>query len=140
MTDITTKATDSVVNSTPKKKRGRPSKKELTAAKKVLGRPKETTGRIAELKARLLATSGDKVLNEIIRKALDPEDKDQIAALKMCIDRILPVSLFEKSAGRSNAITINISTGDNTVVAGETIDAEDATFVAGGENENEEER
>lgn len=124
---MTTTKTESIVK---RKGPGRPSKKELDATRKV-GRPKETAGRIAELKARLLATSSDQVLNEIIRKALDPTDKDQIAALKMCIDRILPISLFEKTAGRSNAITINISTGEGnqTVVEGETIEAEDATLI-----------
>lgn len=133
-TDNTLITTESVVK---RKGKGRPSKKELAATRKV-GRPKETTGRIAELKERLLATSGDKVLNEIIRKALDPTDKDQIAALKMCMDRILPVSLFEKAAGRGNAITINISSGEGqqTVVNGETIDAEDATIVNDQEDDN----
>lgn len=94
----------------PKKKMGRPRKADLEAAKKPgkVGRPIETAGRIQELKARLLATSGERVLNEIIRKALDPEDKDQIAALKMCIDRVLPISLFEKGAGRSNSVQIQI--------------------------------
>jgi len=78
-----------------------------------------------------LATSGEKIVNEIIRKALDPEDKDQIAALKMCIDRILPVSLFEKSAGRSNQIQINISTGDGqpATIEENTIEIEDAVVV-----------
>ncbi len=107
----------------PKKKRGRPKKSDIEAAKKPgkVGRPKETTGRIQELKARLLATSGERVLNEIIRKALDPTDKDQIAALKMCIDRVLPISLFEKGAGKSNSVQIQIiNTSDNaqTVING----------------------
>lgn len=107
---------------------GRPSKQALEATKKIMGRPKETSGRIAELKARLLATSGDKVVSEIIRKALDPEDKDQIAALKMCLDRILPVSLFEKAAGRGNKIEINISTtGEVKPVVEE--DVEDIDYV-----------
>jgi|688.fasta_scaffold372748_1 hypothetical protein len=125
---ITTEVTEVV--DIKKNKGGRPSKKALAATKK-RGRPPETTGRIAELKARLLATSGEKVVNEIIRKALDPEDKDQIAALKMCIDRILPVSLFEKSAGRSNQIQINISTGDGqpATIEENTIEIEDAVVV-----------
>lgn len=110
------------------KKKGRPSKAALKAAKSVMGRPKETTGRIAELKARLLATSGDRVLDEVIRKALDPTDKDQIAALKMCLDRLLPVSLFEKTAGRGNQIQVNINVADGkevTVDGGEVIDMEE---------------
>jgi len=112
------------------KKKGRPTKASLEAAKKVMGRPKETSGRIAELKARLLATAGDKVLNEIIRKALDPEDKDQIAALKMCLDRVLPISLFEKNNARGNQIQVNISVADgNDVNITAPVEAEDAVYV-----------
>ena len=50
--------------------------------------------------------------------------------LKMCADRLLPVSYFEKSGVTGNkGITINIS-GVGTVSATEenTIDAEDVDF------------
>ena len=116
-----------------KKKRGRPRKADLEAAKKPgkVGRPVGTSGRIQELKARLLATDGERVLNEIVRKALDPEDKDQIAALKMCIDRILPISMFEKNAGRSNAVQIQIiNTAENSsTTISSTEDEEDTIDV-----------
>lgn len=112
-----------------KTKIGRPKKSDIEAAKKPgkgkVGRPVETAGRIAELKARLITTTGSRVLNEIIRKALDKDDKDQIAALKMCIDRVLPLSLFEKNAGRSNAVQIQIiNTSDKaiTTISDGTID------------------
>lgn len=94
-------------------KKGRPSKAALQAAKKPgngkVGRPVGDAGRIQELKARLMATSGNKVIDTIVRIALDDEHPGQMAALKMCIDRQLPLSLFEKDAKRgSNAVTINI--------------------------------
>ena len=58
----------------------------------------------------MLATSGETVINTIIKKALDDEDKDQVACLKMCIDRVLPMSYFEKGkdATRGN-VNIQIS-------------------------------
>jgi hypothetical protein len=108
-----------------RRKLGRPLKKDIEAKKKgnrgKVGRPAGDSARIAEFKARLLGTSGDKIIETLIAKALNPNDKDQIAALKMCVDRILPVSVFDaaKNSGQSPQISINI-TGLNspTVDAG----------------------
>lgn len=86
---------------------GRPSKARLKAPKKP-GRPVETRGRIAEFKERLMATSGTKVIDKVISIAQDDEHPGQMAALKMCMDRILPVSLFEKQSGQKPQIQINI--------------------------------
>lgn len=108
-----------------KRKRGRPRKTEVEAKKKrgVVGRPPGEAARIKEFHARLLATSGETVINTIIKKALDDEDKDQVACLKMCIDRVLPMSYFEKGkdASRGN-VNIQISmVGDSKA---EVIDKE----------------
>ena len=97
----------------PKKRgRGRPRKTEVEAKKKrgVVGRPPGEASRIKEFHARLLATSGETVINTIISKALDNDDKDQVACLKMCIDRVLPMSYFDKGkdAGRGS-VNIQIS-------------------------------
>lgn len=113
-------------------KRGRPTKAAIEAAKKPgkgkVGRPKDDRGRILELKARLMATSGNKVIDKIISIALEDGNPGQMAALKMCIDRQLPLSLFEKDAKRgANAITINI-TGVGGVEAEQTIDADDIDY------------
>ncbi len=95
-----------------KRKRGRPRKTDVEAKKKrgVVGRPPGEAARIKEFHARLLATSGETVINTIIKKALDDEDKDQVACLKMCIDRVLPMSYFDKGkdAGRGS-VNIQIS-------------------------------
>jgi len=97
----------------PKKRgRGRPRKTEVEAKKKrgVVGRPPGEASRIKEFHARLLATSGETVINTIITKALDNDDKDQVACLKMCIDRVLPMSYFDKGkdTGRGS-VNIQIS-------------------------------
>lgn len=94
-------------------RRGRPKKSDLAEAKKPgkgkVGRPTGDNGRIQELKARLLATTGDKVINKIVQIAQDDAHPGQMAALKMCIDRVLPLSLFEKDAKKgSNQVQINI--------------------------------
>ena len=97
----------------PPKKRGRPKKADIESKKNrgVVGRPPGEAARIKEFYARLLSTSGEKVIETVLRKAMDDEDKDQVACLKMCIDRLLPLSYFEKqSTGRSNAIQVQIVT------------------------------
>lgn len=110
-------------------RRGRPPKAVVEAKRKrgKVGRPQGDTGRIQEFKARLLSTTGTKVIDTVLRKALDDGDKDQVACLKMCMDRLLPVSLFEKDAkGQRNAVTINITgLGETKVEAVETIDMVD---------------
>lgn len=102
-------------------KKGRPRKADIEAKKPrnrgKVGRPAGDAARIQELKARLLATTGDKVINKIVNIALDDAHSGQMAALKMCVDRMLPLSLFEKDVKRgSNAVTINIVGVDNTTI------------------------
>ena len=112
-----------------KRKAGRPKKSDIQAKLKreTRGRPKGDAGRLAELKARLLATSGERVINKVIEVAMTDGHPGQVAALKMCMDRVLPVSMFEKdSTGSAKGITINI-TGLTAEVEKEdnTIDVED---------------
>lgn len=94
-------------------RKGRPPKALIEAKKKPgkVGRPQGDTGRIQELKARLLGTTGDKVINKIIQIGMDDGNPGQMAALKMMADRILPVSLFEASKQNNQVpqISINIS-------------------------------
>ena len=110
--------------SPPKRKRGRPRKTDIEAKKhrNAVGRPPGEAARIKEFYARLLSTSGEKVIETVLRKAMDDTDKDQVACLKMCIDRLLPLSHFEKDkAGRSNAIQVQIvTTGAPQIAARET--------------------
>lgn len=111
-----------------KPKLGRPSKKAIAKKKNpgVVGRPPGDAARIAEFKARLLATSGDKVLTKIIETALSDGHPAQGAMLKFCGERLLPLSSFEaKSAGGAPTISINI-TGINSpsIEATEVIEEE----------------
>ena len=110
-----------------KAKRGRPRKADIAAKKKgnrnAIGRPKGDAARINELKARLLATSGDKVISKVIQIALEDGHPVQSAALKMCMDRVLPVSYFDKKndTGGRNAVSITITgIGGDTTIVGNT--------------------
>ena len=67
--------------------------------------------RMTEFKERLLKSAvGTNIINKIIDIATDDTHVGQMAALKMCIDRILPMSLFEekKGGGERTAVTITI--------------------------------
>ena len=119
-----------------KRGRGRPRKSEVAAVKPgnkgVVGRPKGDAAIINEYKARMLASpKSRKVLETIFDAALDDDHKNQAAAWKLVMDRILPVGAFEKDvmkdAGR-NAIQINISgvsavdVGSPEIIEGEVVD------------------
>jgi len=111
---------------------GRPRKSEIEQYKRpkgTPGRPIGDSGRMKELKARLLATAGDGIIDKVISIARNDEHPGQMAALKMCWDRMLPTSLFEKDAKSGKAaVTINIVGVDNVQIASEeddkTIDME----------------
>jgi hypothetical protein len=45
----------------------------------------------------------------VIDIALNDDHPGQMAALKMCIDRTLPISMFEKDKSQRSAVTINIT-------------------------------
>ena len=73
------------------------------------------------MKARLLASpKSRKVLDSIVNAALDDEHKNQAAAWKLLMDRMLPVSYFEKDAsGGRSAVNITITgVGGSTTITG----------------------
>jgi hypothetical protein len=111
-----------------KRSRGRPKKSEVkaktTGSRGKVGRPKGDSTVINEYKARMLASpKSAKVLETIFDAALDNEHKNQAAAWKLVMDRVLPVGAFEKDvmkdAGR-NSIQINITGVGATEVFGST--------------------
>lgn len=109
---------------TPEKRKvGRPKKGEIVAKKTknkgVLGRPKGDTAIINEYKIRMLnSPKSAKVLEAIYDAALNDDHKNQAAAWKLIVDRIVPVSAFEatKSGGGTPSISINISGLTSTTV------------------------
>ena len=110
VTNKVSSPTEVGVSPKPKTKMGRPRKEDLKKAKLPMGRPKNDTGRLAEFKQRLLGTSGSAVIEKIIQIGQNDDHPGQMAALKMAMDRILPLSMFEKDAkGQRNAIQINIT-------------------------------
>ena len=108
-------------NEPPKRKRGRPKKTDVSSRTRggrgKVGRPKGDAGIINEYKARMLASpKSRKVLDAIFDAALDNEHKNQAAAWKLVMDRMLPLSYFEKdSAGGRQSVQITISGVPSTI-------------------------
>jgi len=112
----------------PVKKRGRPKKTDIvakTAGKRnAVGRPKGEQAIINEYRARMLnSPKSEKVLEAIYGAALDDNHKNQAAAWKLIMDRLLPVSHFEKdkNGGGRAAVSITITGvgGEQTIISGE---------------------
>lgn len=123
------------------KRRGRPPKSEVEAKKSgnrgKVGRPKGDAAAINEMKARLLASpKSRKVLDSIVNAALDDEHKNQSAAWKLLMDRMLPVSYFEKDKENGGRPAVNITISG---IGGETVDISDSTDIIEGEFKDAEE-
>jgi len=116
--------------------RGRPKKGEIVAKKSknrgTLGRPKGDKAIIDEYKARMLnSPKSAKVLETILNAALNDDHKNQAAAWKLVVDRIMPISAFEqtKQGGQTPQISINI-TGltQPTIEAEQVYDVSDVEY------------
>lgn len=120
------------------RKRGRPRKQVVDSKKRgsrgQVGRPKGDAAIINEYKSRMLASpKSRKVLETIFDAALDHDHKNQAAAWKLIMDRMLPVGAFEKEVvkdGGRNAIQINITgvgsvdMNNDEVIEGEIVNEE----------------
>ena len=71
--------------------------------------PKTDHQRLKELKELMIRSGGKDVAQKVIEIALNDEHPHQLVALKMCLDRTLPVSMFEKDKSQRSAVTISIT-------------------------------
>ena len=122
-----------------KQEQGRPSKKDLAknspGGRGKIGRPKGDASIINEYKARMLASpKSRRVLDTIFEAAMDNDHRNQAAAWKLVMDRILPVAAFEKDviqSGGRNAIQINITgVGTAEVKDTSTIDGDSGEILS----------
>lgn len=120
--------TDDVVKN---KRVGRPPRAAIAEKKvrKQVGRPAGEAAIVNEMKARLLASpKSRKVIDSIVNAALDDDHKNQSAAWKLLMDRMLPVSLFEKDksgTGSRPSVNITISgVGGSTTISEDIDDAD----------------
>ena len=74
------------------------------------GRPAGMRARQLELKQTLLEHPDvPKVIKTVVRTALDDTHKSQTAAQKILMNRILPISAFDKQLDNREKITIKVS-------------------------------
>ena len=122
----------------------RPSKKDLAEVKNRRtglgpGRPKGDAAIINEYTIRMLnSPKSAKVLEAIYDAALNDEHKNQAAAWKLIVDRIVPVSAFEqtKQGGGTPSISINI-TGLNSPAVETVEDITDVEIKDVGEEDDQ---
>ena len=89
------------------------------------GRPAGMRARQLELKQTLLEHPDvPAVIETVIRTALDDNHKNQAAAQKILMDRMLPISTFEKAVDSREKINIVINTirPEKEAIEGEVIE------------------
>ena len=89
------------------------------------GRPAGMRARQLELKQTLLEHPDvPKVIETVLRTALDDNHKNQTAAQKILMDRMLPISTFEKAVDSREKINIVINTirPEKEAIEGEVIE------------------
>ena len=89
------------------------------------GRPAGMRARQLELKQTLFEHPDvPKVIEAVIRTALDDDHKNQTAAQKILMDRMLPISTFEKAVDNREKINIVINTirPEKEAIEGEVIE------------------
>ena len=111
------------------KKIGRPRKQDVESKKPTnrgkVGRPPGDAAIINEYKARMLASpKSKKVLDSILDAALNDDHKNQAAAWKLLMDRMLPVSYFEKDkeGGSRPSVSITISGIGEATISPQDVD------------------
>ena len=70
--------------------------------------PNEKKARAQEILSTMLTKKSKAIVQRIMDKALDDTDDDQMACLKICVDRMIPVSYFEKEKSGNKGVTIQI--------------------------------
>jgi len=83
----------------------------------------EKKKRHQEILASMLTNKGRAVVARVLDKALTDDDPDQLACLRIVMDRILPADYLTKSKGSGNKISIQIM-GVDATISGETIENE----------------
>jgi hypothetical protein len=70
--------------------------------------PEASKARSQEILAEMLGRKSASIVQVVLDKALREGDPDQMACLKIVMDRILPPEYFTKNKNKSNAINIQI--------------------------------
>jgi hypothetical protein len=95
-------------NKTPDERRA--YKANQLKARKPVGTAEGNKQRIQEFKDKLLSAKvGEAIIRKLISISQDDEHPGQMAALKLCVDRIVPQSIFEDKKMQADRPHISIS-------------------------------
>lgn len=101
--------------------------------------PESKKARAQMVLAEMLGRKGKYIVQKVLDKALDDEDEDQMACLKLVMDRILPQDYMTKMKNGSGGVTIQILGVDSPISINENeddaIEADFEEVTDDGENE-----
>lgn len=84
--------------------------------------PESKKARHQEILAEMLGRKSQFIVQKVLDKALDDNDEDQMACLKLVIDRVLPADYLAKNKGKSSGITIQIMGVESNITTVENND------------------
>lgn len=87
--------------------------------------PEKKKARSQEILAEMLGVKSKNIVQKVLEKALDDNDKDQMECLKLVMDRIIPKDYMSKNSGNGNQINIQI------MGIGETTDVTEGEYSVG---------
>ena len=80
---------------------------------------------VKKTESEMLGRKSKYIVQKVLDKALDDDDEDQMACLKLVMDRVLPADYLAKAKGKSNQISITISGVGETTVIGQEEEIDD---------------
>ena len=87
--------------------------------------PVNKKARAQEVLAEMLGRKSKYIVQKVLDKALDDNDADQMACLKLVMDRVLPADYLAKVKGKSNQIQINITgVGQDVTLEQDVVEAD----------------
>ena len=90
--------------------------------------PISKKARAQEILAEMLGRESKYIVEKVLHKALDDTDDDQMACLKIVMDRILPADYLEKAKGKNNQISIQIMGVGETVIHSSDEEVQEAEY------------
>jgi hypothetical protein len=90
--------------------------------------PQSKKARSQEVLAEMLGRKGKYIVQKVLDKALDDDDEDQMACLKIVMDRVLPSDYISKMKGKNNQISIQIMGVGETKISSEEEEVIDGEY------------
>ena len=90
--------------------------------------PQSKKARSQEVLAEMLGRKSKYIVQKVLDKALNDEDEDQMACLKIVMDRVVPADYLTKMKSKNNSINIQIMGVGETVISSKEDEEIDGEF------------